>query len=117
MIQMIRISGNYVSWSVAHILAGLAIGTFGFFTRIDYPYYLLLVFAMLIVFQRLVKRERKPDERETQILLKVHANAGIWTLVTLPVFHSKFGDHFFSAIWAVFLLLRGCFGLYYFHRD
>jgi len=114
---MNRVSGNYIAWSIAHVLAGLAIGAFGFFTKIDYWYYMLFVFLVLITLQRLVKKERRPDERESQILLKVHANAGVWTLVALPAFHSKLGDEFFSAIWGVFLFLRGCFGLYFFLKD
>ncbi len=114
---MSRISGNYTAWSIAHIIAGFAIGAFGFFTDIAYWYYMLFVFVVLITLQKLVKKDRSPDERESQILLKVHANAGTWTLVFLPAFHARLGEDFFSAIWGVFLFLRGCFGLYFFLRD
>lgn len=114
---MNRIRGNYIAWSIAHILAGLAIGACGFLTSIDVGYYLLIVLALLIVLQKLVKGDRNPDEREVHILLKVHANAGVWTLMVLPAFHSRLGDDFYGAIWGVFLFLRGCFGLYFFLRD
>lgn len=114
---MHRICDNYISWSIAHMVAGLVIGAFGFFTRIDYPFYLFVVLVSLLVFQRLVRRDHKPDERETQLLLKVQSHAGVWTLVFLPAFHARLGDDFFSAIWGVFIFLRGCFGLYFFLRE
>lgn len=114
---MIKENGSYISWSVSNLVAGLTIGAFGFFTSIDYPFYLLIVFAMLVVLNIIRKRNYKPDERESYLLLKVQAESGLWSLVMLPIFHPRLGDDFYAAIWGVYLFFRGCFGLYYFLRE
>jgi hypothetical protein len=112
-----RISDKYIWWSVAQLIAGIAIFAFGYFTSIAFYYYLLLIIIMLYGLPSFLKRGRKPDERELHLLLKVHANAGVWTLMLLPAFHSRLGEEFFTTIWGIFLLLRGCFGLFYFLRN
>ncbi|MCD6588316.1 MAG: hypothetical protein J7K88_07180 [Candidatus Fermentibacteraceae bacterium] len=113
----IKIRGNYLWWSAVHLADGILLALFGYLTSWDYVFVLVITILPLAVFHTWFNKGSSPDEREIGLLLKVHAAAGSVTVVLISSFHELLSNHIVVALWSIFILSRGAFGLYYFLKD
>ena len=118
---MKKIKGNYIWWSAVHLAAGILIAMLGYLTSWDYVFVLLPIIP-LAVFHIWFNKVSNPDEREIGLLYKVHASAGSITVILMSNIlisstHEFLGNHIVVALWSIFLISRGAFGLYYFLKD
>lgn len=113
---MIKVKGNYIWWSAVHLAAGILIALLGFLSSWDYVFVLLPILP-LAVFHIWFKKGSKPDEREMRLLYKVHAWAGFVTVYIVSFSHESYSNHIAVALWSIFIISRGAFGLYYFLKD
>ena len=114
---MSKIKGNYLWWSAVHLAVGVLIALLGFLTTWDYVFVLGATILPLAVFHVWFNKVSSPDEREIGLLYKVHANAGFITVFLVSSFHESLSNHIVVALWSVFIISRGAFGLYYFLKD
>lgn len=113
---MSKIKGNFIWWSAVHLATGILIALLGYLTNWDYVFVLLPILP-LAVFHIWFNRVSNPDEREIGLLYKVHANAGFITVFLISAFHELFSNHIAVALWSIFIISRGAYGLYYFLKD
>lgn len=114
---MIKVRGNYILWSAVHLTSGILMALLGYLTSWDYVFVLGIAMLPLAVFHVWFTKGSKPDEREIGLLYKVHANAGFITVFLISAFHESFSNHIAVALWSIFIISRGAFGLYYFLKD
>ena len=114
---MKKIKGNYIWWSAVHLAGGILMALLGYLTSWDYVFVLVITILPLAVFKMWFEKGSKPDERETGLLLKVHAWAGFVTVFLISGFHKSFSNDIAVALWSIFIISRGAFGLYYFLKD
>ncbi len=114
---MKKIKGNYIWWSAVHLAVGILMAVLGYLTSWDYVFVLAVTILPLSVFIIWFNKVSKPDEREIALLYKVHANAGFITVFLFSSFHKSFSNHIAVALWSIFIISRGAFGLYYFLKD
>ena len=118
---MKTIKGNYACWSAVHLTVGILIALLSFLTSWDYVFLLAFIIP-LAVFHVWFNKGSNPDERETGLLFKVHAGAGSLTVilmsnVLISNLYESIGNYIVVALWSIFIISRGAFGLYYFLKD
>lgn len=107
--------GNYVQWSVAQIVSGVACAGL---TLMKVPFLPALGASLLVLvlYKLLYKWEHKATEYDMQRMLRVFSFSSLATLAILTLAHKWLRDNWLSALWAVALASRGFFGLFVFAR-
>lgn len=113
----IKIRGNYLWWSAVHLAGGILIALLSYLTSWDYVFVLGITILPLAVFHLWFNKRSNPDEREIGLLYKVHAGAGSLTVILISSGHELFSNYIAVALWSIFIISRGTFGLYYFLKD
>ncbi len=121
---MMKIRGNYIWWSAVHLACGILLALLGYLTSWDYVFILGITILPLAVFHIWFTKGSSPDEREKGLLYKVHAGAGSVTVILMSNIlitsaHESLSNHIHIAValWSIFIISRGAFGLYYFLKD
>ncbi len=115
---MKKIKGNYVWWSTVNIATGILIAILGWLLpHIHSASLIAIVLLPLGIFKFWFSRGIKPDERESQLLNKVYAESGVILLFAAWFFSAKYFPFGVYAIFSVFCISQGGYGLYYFLKD
>ncbi len=112
-----KVKGNYIWWSLAHIVAGIVIAALRWLWSDELYLVLLIGLVPLVIFRTWFDRGRQPDERERIILLRALSYSGATALVLMSALHVRFDAYWIFALWSIVLITRGGFDLLFFIRE
>ena len=126
--KSITIKGNYILWSVLHLVFGILFAALSLFWDTDllvkghYIYILGISALPALIFIFFFNKSHKPDEREEHLERKVASYSWSTIFIVLMGMYGRMHKcnptpDWIIALVCVALISKGGFGLYYFIRE